>query len=378
MLIALTGDIQQAYLNVDVEETDRPFLRFLWVDDIHSLEAEIVAYQFTRVIFGITPSQFLLLIVIIKHLEKYEDDVEFIEAFLRSLYSDDCIAGAQSITAALEMYVKSRQRLAEAGFTLRKWHSNDVGLEEKFKQESGEASIEEDLKVLGVPWDNKKDYFEMKFEIAVNKGDSITKRNVLKAIAGIYDPLGLLAPLTIVFKLLFQVICNLKIGWDKQICSELNCKWESMVALASDTTMQVPRYYFGEHAVDDLEDIMLHGFADASKRAYAAVIYITGNTGETTVGQFVVCKTRVASSKRLTIPKLELSSCLLLAKLVKSVKSALAGVVHIAETYCWNDSMDSLYWIKETEKRRDTFVQNRVKMIRSIAPDAKWRFCPGA
>ena len=45
---------------IAVKEEDRDILRFLWVDDVKSAEPKVVKYTFTRVIFGVTLSRFLL------------------------------------------------------------------------------------------------------------------------------------------------------------------------------------------------------------------------------------------------------------------------------------------------------------------------------
>ena len=58
--IALTADIEKAFLNVSVNETDRDFLRFLWVNDISNREPELCVYRFARVVFGVSSSPFLL------------------------------------------------------------------------------------------------------------------------------------------------------------------------------------------------------------------------------------------------------------------------------------------------------------------------------
>ena len=51
--IALISDIKQAFLNVSIPESDRDFLRFLWVNDINSNETEIIIRRFA---FGTTAS----------------------------------------------------------------------------------------------------------------------------------------------------------------------------------------------------------------------------------------------------------------------------------------------------------------------------------
>ena len=58
--IAITGDIEKAYLQISVSTEDRDYLRFLWFDDIYKDNPEILKYRFTRIIFGATCSQFLL------------------------------------------------------------------------------------------------------------------------------------------------------------------------------------------------------------------------------------------------------------------------------------------------------------------------------
>ena len=103
--IALISDVKQAFLNVSVPESDRDFLRFLWVNDINSNETEIIIRRFTRVAFGTTASQFLLASAISKHLSQYEKTYPlFVKKFLENLYVDDSINGGNSIEEAYHFY----------------------------------------------------------------------------------------------------------------------------------------------------------------------------------------------------------------------------------------------------------------------------------
>jgi len=58
--VALTADIEKAFLMIAISEKDRDVLRFLWVDDITKEEPEPIALRFTRVVFGVSSSPFLL------------------------------------------------------------------------------------------------------------------------------------------------------------------------------------------------------------------------------------------------------------------------------------------------------------------------------
>ena len=69
--IALTGDVEEAFLMVGIAEEDRDVPRFLWVDDIEK-NPEIVVLRFTGVVFGVWSSPFLLNATLKNHIERYK------------------------------------------------------------------------------------------------------------------------------------------------------------------------------------------------------------------------------------------------------------------------------------------------------------------
>lgn len=71
--IILVSDIQQAFLNVAVQEKDRDYLRFLWYDDPFSDTPEIEELRLTRVVIGLACSPFLLNGTIQSHSTKYAE-----------------------------------------------------------------------------------------------------------------------------------------------------------------------------------------------------------------------------------------------------------------------------------------------------------------
>ena len=74
------------------------------------------------------------------HIERYrEEDPEFVERFLRSIYVDDLSSGAPESDTGYELYWKSKVRLAEGGFNLRKFVSNSAELMERIQ--CNESSI---------------------------------------------------------------------------------------------------------------------------------------------------------------------------------------------------------------------------------------------
>jgi hypothetical protein len=65
--VALSGDLRQAFLQIRIRESERDMLRFHWLVDLESKEVETL--RFTRALFDLSPSPFLLNGVIKQHLE---------------------------------------------------------------------------------------------------------------------------------------------------------------------------------------------------------------------------------------------------------------------------------------------------------------------
>ena len=79
------------------------------------------------------------------------------------------------------------------------------------------------------------------------------------------------------------------------------------------------RYLFtNQHYDIDLE---LHGFCDASSEAYSVLFYYVRSCKDVIIEtNLVTAKSEIVPSKKLTVTKLELMSCLLLSRLIVPVK----------------------------------------------------------
>ena len=129
-------------------------------------------------------------------------------------------------------------------------------------------------KVLGIIWDSSSDSFVFNFSELIEYARSLlpSKRSLLRVTAKIFDPLGLLAPFVIRLKVLFQLLCINKRGWDDPLQGEIHDHWVRILAeLRSISRMRIPRCYF--QLQSSPSDLQLHGFCDASSQAYAAVLY---------------------------------------------------------------------------------------------------------
>ena len=119
-------------------------------------------------------------------------------------------------------------------------------------------------------------------------------------------------------------------------------------------------------------EIELHGFCDASERAYGACVYLCTITPDGHVWtQLLTAKSKVAPLKSQTIPKLELSGALLLISLATTVLQALPS--NISLTVYWADSTIFLHWINTSPYTLKTFVANRVTEIQQKTHTLDWR-----
>lgn len=160
-------------------------------------------------------------------------------------------------------------------------------------------------------------------------------------------------------KILFQQLCLIKTTWDGELEGNLLQTWRSLLDdLKCLTKVRIPRCYFQSSPVET----QIHGFSDASDRAYAAVLYLRSvyEDGRIQVS-LVASKSRVAPIKKQTIPRLELLGTVLLARLVNKFTSTVKQL----RTINWSDSMTALCWIKN-ERIWKQYVQHRVEEIRSL------------
>ena len=177
--------------------------------------------------------------------------------------------------------------------------------------------------------------------------------------------------------MLFQELCEERLNWDDPLPRNLLSKWQSLVSsLKKVQPLTIPRCYFEGISLPVLSRC-LQGFCDASKSAYAAVVYLLVEMGSGCYTRFVAYKTRVSPVKGQTIPRLELLSALLLSKLMASVSQALDLELSLGQPSYFTDSKVTLYWIKGQEKEWKPFVQNRVNQIRTLAPVDRWSHCTG-
>lgn len=194
--------------------------------------------------------------------------------------------------------------------------------------------------MLGLKWSLDDDV--MIFEVDTDESITFTRRGLLSKLAGIYDPMGLCAPVVTAGKIMMKGLVIKNANWDDLLENEEKIWWTSWFSeLESLTKVRFPRCL---SPLDDFCSSVLYVFCDASGEAFGAVAYLRTKDSDGRVEvRLITAKTRVSPKRPLTIPRLELQGALLVARMAKhlekNLRLALQGCVF------WTDSQVVRAWI---------------------------------
>ena len=329
------------YREVSLSTADKDLHRFLWRP---TPKDAIQDYRMTRVTFGVSASPYLAVRTLQQAATDHgEGRPGASRHIVESFHVDDLLAGADTPEDAIALYSDLRAILAKAGFNLCKWRSSSddvlsfipTHLQETLPvKEMTESHSPSHPKALGLEWDSRLDL--MAPAIQPPEHYNTTKRGIVSDVSKTFDILGWIAPAVLMMKLLYQQLWQLKTGWDEQIPPDLidhHSTWRQQLPVLS--SKQLPRYYFRTDAPPITKQI--HGFADASLKAYGAVLYLRSTYKDhPPLVSLVISKTRVAKLKPSTFPRQELCAAVLLTELLSEVKVILQ--IPEDSVYCWSDS----------------------------------------
>ena len=373
--VALVCDVAEMYLRVEIAEKDRSYFRFLWRDmDKNKVPA---IYEFSRVVFGVNCSPFLAQLVAQEHARQLSEQFPLAsDTILKSTYMDDSMDSVDSVNDGVELYRQMSELLGQADMHARKWLSNSDEVLKNVPPEDQvtEMEIEGDhmygAKTLGVIWLAHEDVFTFRFK-PVEDGFVCSKRNVLKKVASLFDPLGFLAPYIVRAKILLQKMWSCGLDWDQPLDFELKAEvMEWFSELVDISRIQVPRCIRLQN--ETLLSMSLHVFADASTDAYAAVayarcVYESGCMSS----QFVCSKTKVAPLASTSVPRLELMAAVLALRLGTNI--AIPLDIKLSSITFWSDSMNVIHWIRGRSRAYKPFVANRIGEIQMSTNPDQWR-----
>lgn len=371
--IAFIADIEKMYRQIRIERNQTDYQRIVWRSDPTEPLGE---YRLLTVTFGTSCAPYLA----VKTLRRtaMDEGSNFPEAkriILHDFYMDDLLSGKDNIEEAIEVQRQITTILKLGGFKLQKWCSNSTEFMKELQdkeifEESNrtEIQIKEKIKTLGVTWEVQGDKLTILNQLKDIEETNITKRKVLAEIASLFDPMGWIAPAIVIAKILMQKMWREGIDWDEELSEKLQVEWlQFKRELPELKKVKLNRWI---HTTQE-SYLELHGFADASALAYAAVVYarVVNERGEVEVS-LLSAKTKVSPIKLVSLPRLELCAARLLSKHLKQIAKTLN--VHARNMYAWSDSQVVLAWIRGDPMRWKPFVKNRVvEIIETIEP-SRW------
>ncbi|XP_044751667.1 uncharacterized protein LOC123311663 [Coccinella septempunctata] len=381
---AFTADIKEMFLQVRVRKQDCYAQRILWRGMNRNVEPDV--YEIMVVFFGSSCGPCLAQEAKNRNARDFAENFpEASEAIIRHHYMDDYLGNADELEDAKKLVRDVIYIHGQGGFVICNWIANDDRILEDVDMDlvaQGHKKLDSNNKdmverILGVYWNPVEDTFC--FQTKFNKIDRDildnrrrpTKRDILKIVMSVFDPLGFLANFIVQGKIILQNIWRSKIGWDDEITHTLENQWQMWFSdLKNIYKFKIPRQYFSLNR--HKSNIQLHVFCDASENCYAAVAYIRVQQEQAIQTNFVTAKTRVAPLRPLSIPRLELQGALMGARLGNYLKKEMN--LNISSVFYWTDSRTVLHWIRSEARRFKVFVAQRLGEIQDITNIAEWRY----
>ncbi|XP_051170292.1 uncharacterized protein LOC127287411 [Leptopilina boulardi] len=366
----LTADIEKMYRQFIIHPGDRRYQKILWR---YNKNDPLETYQLNTVTYGTAAAPFLATRCLKKLAEDERDSFPIAAAVLEEdFYVDDLATGRDTFEETKQLQMDLIKLTKKAGLNLCQWNSNHSELINDV--EEGSKKLDQILgrdpisKTLGLRWNSSEDSLRFNFETKLESFENITKRKILSQVAQLYDPLGLISPIVILAKIQMQLLWKMNVGWDDPLPVESLTLWQThreQLSLLSEWS--IPRSV----RVPEAKECQLHGFADASQKAYGACLYLRTSNDHGHQSILLCSKSRVAPVKVISLPRLELCAAKLLVKLYEAIKIALK--INFEKIYFWSDSMITLNWINTPPYKLETFEANRVTEIQNSTNPSDWR-----
>ncbi|XP_047988174.1 uncharacterized protein LOC125227843 [Leguminivora glycinivorella] len=434
--IGVTADIKDMFLRVKIREEDQNALRFLYRSDpkgpvnTYVMTSLIFGANCSPFVAQYIKNK--------NAQRFEPTMLPACEAIYNQHYVDDYIDSLPDEKTAIELIRDIKSIHQQGGFELRNWTSNSKQvLESMPKSTLGEAAVKfktgeqyESERTLGLIWFPHEDVlgFDVSFkkipENIINGTQRPTKRDILRVVMSIFDVYGFLSPFTVHGKMIIQLCWQENIDWDMEIPNTIYEKWCKWIScLKSLRNIRLPRFYHNAahtkptgaketdsiataagtssardkdgaqdkdearahvHPLDlepppvdsttDYANLELHLFCDSSSKAMCAVAYWRWESNAHVYVAFVASKCRIAANKITSIPRLELNSAVLAARLADTIIKE-HKIKPIRKIF-WSDSTTTLHWIRNKCRTYKPYIANRLGEIDELTCSDEWRYVP--
>lgn len=372
------SDIKRMFRNVLISPEYASLQNILWRDNP---KEPIQCLRLDTVTYGLKSSTYLATRCLIELANKYDREYPLASHILKNCtYVDDILYSNSDLSIMIKAKDELVDLLSKGSFNLHKWSSNCEeilnGIPQS-QQQFDEIDLQTEnysIKALGMTIDTRKDCFVIKSPDKLNSNVN-TKREILSHISKFYDPLGLVSPIIIKAKVILQRLWEDQIPWDAVPNKKCADEW---LQFANGLGEMEPIYLNRNVPVPhNAEAVQLIGFADASSSTgYGCCVYLRVLSPTGKAKSYLLCsKSRINPlAKPLTVPRLELNACLLLAKLMSKVHSTLSIKLKIDSTFLFSDSQIALAWINSDPIKLNAYIANRVKVVQQLTNRWRWLY----
>ncbi|XP_062558149.1 uncharacterized protein LOC134223027 [Armigeres subalbatus] len=305
--VAISGDIREMFLQIKLQPADRHAQLFLFRS---SPDEAVQTYAIDVTMFGSTCSPSSAQYVKNVNAEQFSEYYPRATVAIREHhYVDDYLDSFRTVNEAVQMVNDVKYVHSRGGFEIRNFLSNRAEVLRRTGEIEPEPSKDFALvraeiieSVLGMRWLPEDDVFTYTLALRndlqpiLNEQHVPSKREVLKVVMSLFDPLGFVSFFLVHGKVLMQDVWASGIAWDEKIGEEL----------------------FQRSIPASFERLELHVFVDASDSAYACVAYYRLETENGTRVALIGAKTKVAPLKVLSIPRLELKAAVLGVRILET------------------------------------------------------------
>uniref|UniRef100_A0AAG5D3P8 Integrase catalytic domain-containing protein n=1 Tax=Anopheles atroparvus TaxID=41427 RepID=A0AAG5D3P8_ANOAO len=381
--VAIVGDIREMFFQVRMRKEDQRSQMFFWQGEQEADEP--CTFVVAVMTFGATCSPGSA------HFVKNTNADRFADRFPRAAqsikhehYVDDLLASVETEEEAVALAQDVKYIHAQAGFEIRNWLSSSGRVTRKLRRGTeGEDALNlcddpATEKVLGLWWDTRTDAFI--FRLSPRHDDSLlsgtkipTKREVLRTLMKVYDPLGLIGHFLMSLKIILQDAWRSGRQWDDELPEELAKRWLAWISgLPTLREVYVPRCY--RHITPINTDVELHTFCDAGEGGMAAVAYFRFGVGQDVECALIGSKTRVAPVKPTSVPRLELQAAVIGSRFARHILETHR--INIRRRIFWTDSRNVICWLKSDHRRYTPFVAFRIGELLDATNMNEWRWVP--
>lgn len=387
--IAMAADIKEMYHQVEVRDEDKNSQRFLWRNGDTTKEPEV--FVMGVLTFGSKCSPSTAQHVKNRNASEFEKQHPVaVYSIVNNHYVDDLLDCQHTVKEAVQLYNDIKKIHVHGGFAICKFISNSTeAMNAVGEQDDGKEKClnpDKDFlytdRVLGMYWNRQKDIFTFSLKYTNINRDILTglrnptKRELLKTLMTIFDPLGLISHFLIHLKIILQDVWRAQMTWDEPLSKpEIIDAWKSWLEILPNVEkVEIARVYSLKMTPNTPKSIEYHIFVDASENAFTAVAFLRVEDDDGVDCTLIGSKARVAPLKYLSVPRLELQGGVLGCRLLTSI--AAGQTFKANRRIIWSDSSTVLSWIRSDHRKYHQFVAHRIGEILDTTEVNEWRYVP--